>query len=117
VARRREDQVAGCLGLDPEAVDGAGGHVHERARAGADSRPVAEEVRDLALEDVEGLPVVLVAVQRNSFAALGLLVDERELPAGVISGGEEGGGRLAEPSELGLTGVIHKRLGRHRDPL
>jgi hypothetical protein len=36
--------------------------VHERACAGADCRLVAEEVRDLALEDVEGLVVVLVAV-------------------------------------------------------
>ena len=52
-------------------MDCARGHVHERAGAGADSRLVAEEVRDLALEDVEGLAVVLVAVQRNPFAALG----------------------------------------------
>ncbi len=97
VAGGREDEIARLVRLDPEAVHGSPGDVGNGASWSEYPRLIADEQRQLTLQDVEGLHVVGVAVKWDALAATGLLVDEAERPLRLLPCGEEAGGVFLEP--------------------
>ena len=62
MTRRREDEVARLFRLDSETVNGSTREMRERTRRRAQSRPITDKERQLALHHVERLHVVRMAV-------------------------------------------------------
>src|SRR3989304_2028700 len=103
-----ENYVAGGLRLDPKAVNGSTRYVYERTAARPNPGLVTDVERDLAVDDVEGLHVVSVQVQRDARRTLRLLVDQGERLSCLVPRGEEVRGRLPHPAKLCRLGLIDR---------
>jgi hypothetical protein len=65
---------------------------------------VAEQNLEAAVEDVEGLVLVLVDVRRRAAARAGFDLEQRQGPAGRLGGGLEGHGVSDDPEPFAGRG-------------
>src|SRR5215203_2171878 len=88
-ARRLGEELANNVGLEHERVGDAARQEDERAR-GSPVGLIADVERDLALQHVERLVLVGVAVARRLRALAREYLDQREPPSRVLRAGQDG---------------------------
>ena len=103
--RFRHQQEARLLGTDDERVRNVARAEHERAGARRDRRALDPD-RELAIEDVEPLVLVVVDVQRRAATAGHELLGDHHATAGLGAVGLDGREAPEEPEVLSLAGPV-----------
>jgi len=98
-------EEARLLGTDDERVRNGARAEHERAGARRDRRALDPD-RELAIEDVEPLVLVVVDVQRRAAAAGHKLLGHHHATAGLGAVGLDGREAPEEPEVLSLAGPV-----------